>query len=89
MAYTVDLSPEVQKELRFLSGYARSAALEILRGLREDPRPMRSKELRGKPGLYRIWLLRKWRMVYAVEDELLQVRVLRIRLKELIDYDSL
>ena len=89
MAYTVDLSPEAQKELRSLSGYARSAALVLLRGLRDDPRPLRSKELRGKPGLYRIWLLQKWRMVYVVEDELLQVRVLRIRLKEQIDYDSL
>ncbi len=50
---------------------------------------MRSTELRGKPGIYRIWLLRKWRIVYTIQDELLLVLVLRVRLKEQIDYDSL
>lgn len=89
MTYTVELSPDAQKDLKALSGYARSAALAILRDLKVDPRPMRSKELRGKPGIYRIWLLKKWRLVYTIEDELLQVLVLRVRLKDQIDYDSL
>lgn len=48
MTYTVELSPEAQKDLRSLSGYARAAALATLRGLKQDPRPQRSKELRGK-----------------------------------------
>lgn len=89
MTYSVELSPEAQKDLKALSGYARSAALAILRDLKADPRPMRSTELRGKPGIYRIWLLRKWRIVYTIQDELLLVLVLRVRLKEQIDYDSL
>ena len=88
MTYTVELSPEAQKDLRSLSGYARGAALAILRDLKQDPRPLRSKELRGKPGVYRIWLLRKWRIVYAVDDDLLRVLALRVRLKDQIDYDS-
>lgn len=89
MTYTVELSPGAQRDLKSLSGYARSAALAILRDLREDPRPTRSKELRDKPGVYRIWLLRKWRIVYSVDDELLRVLALRVRLKEQIDYESL
>ena len=88
MTYTVELSPEAQKDLRSLSGSARAAALATLRDLKQDPRPQRSKELRGKPGVYRIWLLRKWRIVYAVDDDLLRVLLLRVRLKDQIDYDS-
>ena len=89
MTYTVELSSDARRDMQALSGYARSAALAILRDLRVDPRPVRSKELRGKPGIYRIWLLRKWRIVYIIQDEQLQVLVLRVRLKEQIDYDSL
>ena len=88
MTYTVELSPEAQKDLRSLSGYTRAAALATLRDLKQNPRPPRSTELRGKPGVYRIWLLRKWRIVYAVDDDLLRVLALRVRLKDQIDYDS-
>jgi len=87
MSYQVEISPEAQKEIKALSGYVRSAALRMLRDLGKDPRPPRSKELRDKPNVYRIWLLKKWRIVYRIEEDPKRILVLRVRLKEQVDYE--
>jgi mRNA-degrading endonuclease RelE of RelBE toxin-antitoxin system len=89
MSYRVEISPDAQKEIAALSGYVRAPALKLLRSLKENPRPPRAKELRDKPNVYRLWLAKKWRIVYRVEEDRKQVLVLRVRLKELIDYESL
>ncbi len=89
MSYRVEVSPEAQKEIRALSGYVCAQALQILRELQTDPRPARSKELRGKPDIYRIWLAKIWRIVYTIDEDAMHVWVLRVRRKEDIDYESL
>jgi mRNA-degrading endonuclease RelE of RelBE toxin-antitoxin system len=89
MNYQVKISPDAQMEMRALSGYVRAAALKLLRDLSENPRLSRAKELRGKPNVYRIWLLKRWRVVYQVKEEPKQILVLRVRRKEQIDYESL
>jgi mRNA-degrading endonuclease RelE of RelBE toxin-antitoxin system len=88
MSYRVEISPEAQEEIKSLSGYVRSAALEMLRALRNEPRPPRAKELHDKPNVYRIWLMKKWRIVYRIEEDSKHVFVLRVRLKKQIDYES-
>ncbi len=88
MSYRVEISPEAQEEIKSLSGYVRSGALEMLRALRNEPRPPRAKELHDKPNVYRIWLMKKWRIVYRIEEDSKHVFVLRVRLKKQIDYES-
>lgn len=89
MIYEVELSPDAQAEISALPGYVRAQALQLLRQLSRTPRPPRAKELRGKPGFYRIWLAAKWRIVYEVDDAEQFILVLRVRLKESIDYESI
>ena len=89
MSYRVEISPDAQKEIEALSGYVRAQALKLLRSLRENPRLPRAKELRNKPTVYRLWLAKKWRIVYRVEEDPKRVLVLRVRRKEYIDYESL
>jgi len=89
MAYEVRISPEAHKEIKALSGYVRSPALEIIQNLSADPRPSFAKELRDKPSVYRVWLAGKWRIVYQIKDGDRVVVILRVRRKEDIDYDSL
>jgi len=89
MGYRVEISPDAQKEIGALSGYVRAQALKLLRSLRENPRLPRAKELRSKPNVYRLWLAKKWRIVYRVEEDPRRVLVLRVRRKEYIDYESL
>jgi len=45
--------------MRELSGFVRAQPLKIIRSLGENPFPLRSKELRDKPNIYRIWLAKK------------------------------
>lgn len=89
MSYRVQISPEAQKEIKELPGYVRAQALQFLRDIRDNPRLPRAKELRNKPDIFRLWLSKKWRIVYQIGDGVKQVLVLRVRRKEQIDYDSL
>ena len=89
MSYRIEVSPAAQKELKFLPGYVRSQALQLIDLLAENPKPVRAKELREKRNLYRIWLSKNWRIVYELDDELKVILIMRVRHKEQIDYPSL
>jgi mRNA-degrading endonuclease RelE of RelBE toxin-antitoxin system len=88
MSYRIEVSPPAQQEIKSLPGYVRSQARKLIRDLAETPRPARSKELRDKPNIYRIWLAGRWRIAYEMDDELQRVRILRVRRKEGMDYES-
>jgi len=89
MSYRIEVSPEVRKEIRALPGYVRAQARQIIRELGDNPRTARAKELRGKPDIWRIWLAGRWRIVYEIDDEVKRLRILRIRQKKQINYESL
>jgi mRNA-degrading endonuclease RelE of RelBE toxin-antitoxin system len=89
VSYRVDIDPSAGKDLDLLPGYVRAQALQMFRLLKDKPKPPRAKELRGKPGTYRIWLAGRWRIAYQVDDAQQVIIILRVRLKEDIDYDSL
>ena len=89
MSYRVEVPPEVRKGIKALPDHVRAQARQLIRALGENPRPSRAKELRGKPNIYRIWLAGRWRVAYEVDDEVRRIRILRVRRKERIDYESL
>lgn len=88
MSYRIEVMPAARREIRALPAYVRSQAIQLIDELGRDPRPARAKELRDHANTYRIWLAGRWRMVYAVDDELVLVLILRVRRKEDIDYPS-
>lgn len=87
--YRIEVSPEARQEIRALAGHVRAQARQLIRALGENPRPPRAKELRGKPNIYRIWLAGRWRIAYEIDDELDVIRILLVRRKERMDYESL
>lgn len=89
MNYQIEISPEARQEILALAGYIRAQARQLIRALGDNPRPPRAKELRGKPNIYRIWLAGRWRVAYEIDDELKLIRILRVRQKEQMDYESL
>lgn len=89
MNYQVKLTSLARKEVQELPTYVRAQALQSFKTLSSNPHPPRSKELRGKPGIFRIWLAGRWRIVYEIDDEAQLVIILRIRLKDDIDYESI
>jgi mRNA-degrading endonuclease RelE of RelBE toxin-antitoxin system len=89
VSYQIEVSPEARQEIKALTGYVRAQARQLIKALGETPRPPRAKELRGKPNIYRIWLAGRWRVAYEVDDDLELIRILRVRRKEQMDYESL
>jgi mRNA-degrading endonuclease RelE of RelBE toxin-antitoxin system len=89
MSYQIRITADAHREIKALSGYVRSPALKTINALSANPRPPAAKELRGKPGIYRIRVAGKWRIAYRLKEEEKLVVILRVRLKEKIDYDSL
>lgn len=88
MSYRIEIMPPARRELRALPAHVRSQAIQLIDRLKRDPRPARAKELRERENTYRIWLAGRWRIVYAIDDELVLVLILRVRRKEDIDYPS-
>lgn len=89
MSYRVEVAPSVRQELRQLPGSVRAQAVRLIDALADDPRPVRAKELRGKPQVYRIWLAGRWRIAYHIDDDRRLLHILRVRRKDDIDYDTL
>ena len=89
MSYRIEISHSARQEIRALPAYVRAQALRLIDELAGNPRPARAKELQERQYIFRIWLAGRWRMVYAVDDELLLVLIIRVRRKEDIDYPSL
>ncbi len=89
MSYQIELHREALAELKALPASVRAQAIALIDLLAATPRPPRAKELRDKPGIYRIWLAGRWRIAYEIDDEQQTIVVRRIRRKSDIDYDSL
>lgn len=89
MSYRIDFRRKALKELKALPGHIRAEARSTIRNLERQPRPSRAKELRGKSKIYRLWLAGRWRLAYLIDDDERYVRILRIRRKEQIDYETL
>ena len=89
MSYHVEIARPAQIEIKALPGHVRRQARQLITSLRETPRPSRAKQLRDKPNIYRLWLASRWRIAYLVDEDLKLVRVLRVRRKETIDYETL
>ena len=89
MSYRIEVSHSARQEIRALPAYVRAQALQLIDELAGNPRPARAKELQERQNIFRIWLAGRWRIVYAVDDELILVLIMRVRRKEDTDYPSL
>ena len=89
MDYQISLSDEAKRTLATLPGRYRQQTRRMIDALAAKPRPAEAKELRGRPGMYRLWL-NGWRIIYQVDDEAGAALVIGIRRKTGPEtYDSL
>jgi mRNA-degrading endonuclease RelE of RelBE toxin-antitoxin system len=86
--YRIRIEQPALKEIRSLPSHVRAQAEVLIQALAAGPRPPRSRELQGKPGIYRLWLAGRWRIVYEILDDQQLIFVLRVRRKEQIDYEG-
>ena len=68
VSYRIRVGPEARKEIKALPGHVRSQARRFIRTLNSEPRPLRAKELRGNPNVFRIWLAGETPTRIASED---------------------
>ena len=80
VSYQIRYSDEAKRALATLPGRYRQRARGIIDGLAAQPRPAGAKELRGWPGVYRLWL-NGWRIMYQVDDEAGILWIVAVRLK--------
>ena len=87
MSYQIELRRVAQKQLDQLPEPEYKAIAEIISSLAQKPRPLRVKKL-ADSGLWRI-RVRKYRVVYAIDDEAQMVTIVRIARRREDTYKSL
>jgi mRNA interferase RelE/StbE len=80
MSYRIRVSDAAEREVRRLPGHVRQRAKRAISALAEEPRPPGSKELRDRPGLFRL-RLEGWRIIYRIDDDNQVVRIIGVRVK--------
>jgi mRNA interferase RelE/StbE len=76
-SYVVEVKRSARKELEDLPNEVLGRAVRKMESLRENPRPMGSKKLRGYRDLWRI-RIGDWRILYIIDDGAKLVSVTRI-----------
>jgi len=78
MNYRIELAPGLDKQLRKVPLQQRLRLVGVIELLGIDPRPPGAKMLRG--GHQGLWRVRagEYRIVYAIDDGVLRILVLRI-----------
>ena len=76
MEYGLVISPRAEKDLDRIVKNVRVRILDALEELRTNPRPPRSKKLKGRD----LWRIRvgDYRAIYSIADEALIVTVVRV-----------
>jgi mRNA interferase RelE/StbE len=87
VSYKIELRRVAQKQLDQLPEREYKAIAEIISSLAQKPRPLRVKKL-ADSGLWRI-RVRKYRVVYAIDDEAQMVTIVRIARRREDTYKSL
>lgn len=78
MAYEVGFKPAALRQLRKLNAETQATIVEKVEALADDPRPEGCKKLKGEKDLYRIRVLKNYRVVYEIQDEQLVVTVIKV-----------
>ncbi|MCC7020563.1 MAG: type II toxin-antitoxin system RelE/ParE family toxin [Ardenticatenales bacterium] len=80
MAYRLRYADAARRDLLDLAGNYRQRMRRTIEALAVQPKPAGAKELRERPGRYRIRVDR-WRLIYRLDEEAGLVLILRVRRK--------
>lgn len=89
MSYRIEIGPTARREIKSLSGYRRAQARQVVIALAVDPRPARAKQLLAEPVIYRVWLARRRRIAYEIDDADQRIRILRVQRNEDLDFERI
>ena len=75
MGYRIQVKRSVQRVLAQLPVPVRDALVTAIDGLADNPRPPGTKKLEGIPGLYRLRVASRYRIVWSINDKASEVLV--------------
>jgi mRNA interferase RelE/StbE len=77
VAYRVEVAPHAERQLRRLPKSIQMRLTTRMKALADEPRPPGVEKLAGEENLYRI-RVGDYRIIYAIEDEVLLVLVVTV-----------
>ena len=77
--WVVYRSDEADEEYRALSPKRKSEVKRVLKSLAEGLSTTEHKELEDYPGVYRVHVPGRWRLLFTVESDARRIQVFRIR----------
>jgi mRNA interferase RelE/StbE len=92
MRYRLWIRDEAKAEIRQLPGHMRQRVRRAIQDLGDDPRPHYSRELsvpENRDVEARRLRLDRWRIVYVVDENWVEVGILAARQRPPCDYDDL
>jgi mRNA interferase RelE/StbE len=81
VSYELDLSPEVQRQLKKLPRQVKVGISKALNGLKQEPRPPGCMKLRGYENQWRV-RVGQYRIAYEIYDSQLKVHVIEVGKRE-------
>lgn len=80
MTYEVEITPAARRQIKKLPHDIQQKVVAKLEELTLEPRPDGVKKLAGSDDLYRV-RLGKYRIIYAIQDNLLLITVVKVNNK--------
>jgi mRNA interferase RelE/StbE len=77
MSYVLEYKSSVKKELRKLAKHDRTAIVQKIQNLKDNPLPEGSAKLKGSSSLFRI-RYGDYRVIYQLENKVLLIIIIRI-----------
>ncbi|RKZ99814.1 MAG: type II toxin-antitoxin system RelE/ParE family toxin [Gammaproteobacteria bacterium] len=75
--YSIEVSATAEKQLRKLSQKDKISVLKRIQELGREPRPDRSRKLRGQDNIYRV-RVGNYRVLYSIENKRLIIIILKV-----------
>ncbi len=92
MTYLLWVNQEAESEIRRLPGGVRQRIRKTIQQLRSQPRPPTSRHMEmdvGVPVEVRRIRLDQWRLVYVIDEELLEIGILAVRRRPPYNYEDM
>ncbi len=77
----IAIKPSARKELMDLPDHVLVRAFTTILDLGEAPRPRGYDKVEGRPGVYRVWIDRDYRILYELDTTAGKLRVIGVGIK--------
>ncbi len=77
----IAIKPSARKELMDLPDHILVKAFKTILDLGENPRPRGYDKVEGRPGVFRVWIDRDYRVLYEIDQVEDKLRVIGVGIK--------